>query len=93
MQRKKGHKGVEKVIKGVKKVTIKGGASVNRFSIMEARLKDDVDRFCGTKYLSCDSLKEKGVIKRANSFQKAERWLNTEEGLAWVETAKHHQIF
>jgi hypothetical protein len=35
-------------------------------------------------------LKEMDIVKRWNSFGKAEKWLNTEEGLAWVSTAKHY---
>ena len=93
MNRQPGHKGTEKIIEGVKSVKVVAGASLNRFSIMEAKLKDEEGKYLGTKYLSCDTLKIKGVIKRADSFKKAEEWLNTEEGRTWVETAHHHQIF
>lgn len=81
------------VIEGIKKVKIMAGASRGSFSIMEARLFDIDGKRIGSKYLSCDELKEKGIIKRSNSFGKAEKWLNTSEGLEWVSTANHYQIF
>lgn len=80
------------IVEGIKKVKIIAGASVNMFSIMEARLLDDNKKYLGCKFISCDELKDKGIIKRANSFGKAEKWLNTEEGLEWVRTATHHPI-
>jgi hypothetical protein len=88
-------RGVEKmeVIEEIKKVKIVAGASRGDFSIMEARLLDADGNRIGSKYLSCDELKEKGIIKRSNSFKKAEDWLNTSEGIEWVSTANHYQIF
>ncbi|UOQ93385.1 hypothetical protein MUO14_23945 [Halobacillus shinanisalinarum] len=77
----------------VVEVSIVAGASLGKFSIMEARLIGVAGERLGVKYLSCDELKEKGVIKRANSFNKAEKWLNTKEGLEWAKDAKHYQIF
>jgi hypothetical protein len=80
-------------IEGIKKVEVTAGASRGKFSIMEVRLRGEENKYLGTKCISCDELKDKGVIKRSNSFNKAEEWLNTEEGIEWVSTAKHHQIF
>ena len=83
-----------KRIEGVEKVLVVGGGLTNgKHSVLEARLLGADDNYIRTKYLSCADLKEKGIIKRYDSFKKAEKWLNTKEGPEWVSTAIHCQIF
>ena len=80
-------------VEGVSKVVVTAGATRGNVSIIEVRLRNEKGKYLGTKHLSCDELKAKGVIKRVDSFKKASEWLNTEEGLEWVSTAKSYDIF
>lgn len=65
----------------VKKIEI--GALVMG-SFFEIYFLGEDDTRLSTKYISCKQLKRMGVIKRNDSFNKAEKWLNTAEGRAWV---------
>lgn len=53
-------------------------------SFFEIYFLGEDDKRLSTKYISCKQLKRMGVIKRNDSFDKAERWLNTKEGKAWL---------
>jgi hypothetical protein len=77
------------VVEGVVKVKVMAGTKFGDFAMMETRLYDTEGEYIRNKNISVNDLKAKGVVSRWNSFGKAEKWLNTEEGLTWISTAKH----
>lgn len=75
-----------------KEIKVVAGASVGKLHIMECRLYEDGKRVSG-KYINVENLKALGVVKRVDSFNKAEDFLNTEEGLKFYESTPHTPIF
>jgi len=74
-------------------VKVVAGMTVGKSSVMEVHLTGEQEKYLGCKYVSCQELKERGVIKRSNSFEKAEKWLNAPEGLKWVAEAKSYRLW
>ncbi len=52
--------------------------------IHEARLLDGEGNRITNIYVPVSDLKERGVIKRSNHMGKSEKWLNTQEGLKYI---------
>ncbi|WP_379969265.1 hypothetical protein [Ectobacillus sp. sgz5001026] len=74
----------------VNKIEVVTGVSIGQLNVMEVRFLDNKKRRVGYKYINAEDLKVKGIIKKVNSFRKAESWLNTIEGRKWaVMEAKH----
>lgn len=74
------------------RIKVKASASVGKLQIMEC-WKYEGDKRVGSKYINVAHLKSSGVIKRSDSFRKAEEFLNTEEGLKFYEETKHTPLF
>jgi DNA-binding PadR family transcriptional regulator len=71
----------------VGRIEIRAGATIGKLQLFEIWFYDTEGKRFSSKYINIDHLKRTGVIKRSNSFKKAEAWLNTPEGLEWaVET-------
>ncbi|WP_416825468.1 hypothetical protein [Ectobacillus polymachus] len=69
---------------------IKVATATGNLNVMEVRFLNSKKRWVGFKLINVEDLKAKGIIKKANSFRKAESWLNTDEGRKWaVMEAKH----
>lgn len=75
------------------KLEVVAGASHGPISIMEVAPYTAEGKPLSHKYINVASLKAKGVVKRANSFGKAEKWLNTPEGMTFYDEAEHCQLF
>lgn len=52
--------------------------------LYDVRVWGEGKRVLGVFKVDVDDLKEKGVLKRANAFKKAETYLNTEEGFEFM---------
>ncbi|MGF0347645.1 hypothetical protein ACQR3P_28810 [Rhodococcus sp. IEGM1300] len=68
----------------ISRVEVVAHAKIRSFVVMECVLVDINGHAIDLKYIKSSELKEKGVIKRHDATQKAERWLNTQEGREWV---------
>lgn len=53
-------------------------------SLYDVRVWEEGKRFLGVFKVDADELKQKGILKRANAFKKAETYLNTEEGFEFT---------
>lgn len=74
-----------------KKIKVVAGASVGKLQVMECWVYEGRERV-SSKFINVKCLKDLGVVKRANSFGKAEKFLNTEEGLKFYEETPHTPI-
>ena len=70
-------------VEKIHRIEIIASAGIGRRSFFELHFYDSDDRYYLSKIVSCDPLKEMGVMKRV-SANKAEKWLNTEEGKRWA---------
>lgn len=75
------------------KLKVGAGASRGSMAIMEVVPYDSDGKPLTHKYINVADLKARGVVKRSNSFGKAEAWLNTKEGMKFFDEAEHCQIF
>lgn len=75
------------------KLKVVAGASRGTMAIMEVAPYTEDGKPLSHKYINVADLKAKGIVKRSNSFGKAESWLNTPEGMAFYDKAEHCQIF
>lgn len=76
----------------MREIKVKAGASIGKLQIMECWVLENGKRI-GSKYINVSHLKEKGVIKKANSFKKAEEFLNTKEGFKFYNETPHTPLF
>lgn len=67
----------------IDRIEIIATAGIGKHSFFELHFYDSDDRYYLSKIVSCDPLKRLGVMKRV-SANKAEKWLNTEEGKRWA---------
>lgn len=75
------------------KLKVVAGASRGTMAIMEVAPYTTSGEPLSHKYINVADLKGRGVVKRSNSFGKAEDWFNTPEGMKFYDEADHCQIF
>lgn len=75
----------------ISRVQVLAYAKFHSFAIMECVLVDINGHAIDLKYINSSELKQKGVIKRHDATQKAERWLNTDIGKEWIIHSKDYK--
>ncbi|PFR93489.1 hypothetical protein [Priestia megaterium] len=73
-------------------IKVEAGATIGKLQIIECHKYDDNGAEIGYKYIDVKALKDAGVIKRANSFKKAQQFFNTSKGLEFYDKANHMSI-
>ena len=69
------------------KIKIKASGSFNGLQVFECWEYEEKQKV-GYKIININPLKEMGIIKRSNSYTKAEHFLNSEDGMKWYQEAK-----
>lgn len=59
------------------------------WEIVCTRKDGKLNRFC----IKLDDMKQRGIAKTMNSTKKVETWLNSDEGLQWLNEAKDRVTF
>ncbi len=75
------------------RIKITAVATIGKVSVMECQRYDEKGNALDYKFVDVHALKEAGVIKRADSYKKAENFLNTPEGIKFYQEAHHMKIF
>lgn len=70
------------------KVKIIGSGSIGKLQMFECWEYEDKQKI-GNKIINIKPLKEMGIIKRSNSYTKAEQFFNSEEGRKWYLEAEN----
>ncbi|WEA47267.1 hypothetical protein [Priestia aryabhattai] len=74
-------------------IKVQAGATIGKLQIMECHKYNDEGKEISYKYIDIKPLKDDGIIKKANSFKKAEAFLNTPEGIEFYDISSHMRIW
>ena len=77
------------------KIEIRASASIGKLQLFECHEYEGEGKdkkLFGIKIINIKPLKEMGIIKRSNSYTKAEQFLNSEDGMKWYQDAENVRI-